>query len=180
MKKSKIQLVKVIPLLLLCLAIGCQKQVKEGTTEEEAKVIGDQYVKARNEVNLSLLDEIMDPQIVVHDSSQPETMVGLNALKNQYTFSHTAFPDFHMMLDEMIVKGDKIVWLWTLTGTHTGPFHTPLGDLPPTGKKIRFSGVAIDRVVNGKVAEEWVFFNVLDLLMQLGFTIAPPPLPAKE
>ncbi len=34
--------------------------------------------------------------------------------------------------------------------------------------------IAIDRIVAGKIAEEWVYFNVLDILQPLGFTLAPP------
>ena len=164
------KITSVVILLLFCLAVSCQQPVEEAITEEEAKALGDRYIKARNEVNLALLDEIMDPEIVVHDAGYPEDIVGLEALKNYYTGNHKAFPDFYATIDEMIVKGDKIVWLWTITGTNTGP----LGDLPPTGRKVRFSGVAIDSVVNGKVVEEWVFFNVLDVYQQLGFTLTPP------
>ena len=177
------KLFMVLPLVfLLCFTFSYQQQVEE-VAEEEAKAIVETYVKARNEVNLTLLDEIYAPDVVVHDCSYPEDIVSLEALKNQYTFSHTAFPDLKITLDEMMIaKGDRIVWLWTLSGTNTGLFHTPLGDLPPTGKEVRFSGVAIDRLVEGKIAEEWVFWNVLDILQQLGFTITPPtpPEPPEE
>lgn len=177
MKRSIRLLAKITPivgLVLLCFTFGCQQQAEEAITEEQAKAIEDRYVEARNEVNLVLLDEIMDSEIVVHDDGYPEDIFGLEALKNYYTGNHKAFPDFHATIDEMIVKGDKIVVLWTITGTNTGSLHTPFGELPPTGKKVRFSGVAIDRVVNGKVVEEWVFWNVLDILQQLGFTLTPP------
>ncbi len=167
----------VVTIFLLCLNFSCQKKAPEALTEEEAKAIGDTYLRARSEINLDLLDEIYASDAVIHDSSQPEDMVGLDALKSQYRYSHRALPDFQITLDEMIVKGDRIVWVWTVTGTNTGPFHTPLGDLPPTGKKVIFSGVAIDRVVDGKIVEEWVYFNVLELLQQLGFGITPPPPP---
>ena len=102
--------------------------------------------------NLSLLDQIYDPNVIVNDPSQPETMVGLEALKNQYSTSHTAFPDLHMNIDEMYIDGDRIFWVWMFTGTNTGP----LRELPPTGNKVEFSDVGVDRIVNGKVAEEWV------------------------
>jgi len=59
---------------------------------------------------------------------------------------------------------------WTVTGTNTGP----MGDLPPTGKKVRFSGVTIFRVVNGKFVEKWTYYNELTILRQLGYTITPP------
>lgn len=160
----------VATLLLLCFTFSCQQQVEEIITEEEAKALGDRYLEARNKGNLALLDDFYETGIVAHYCDQPEDIVGLDALKNYYTFSHTAFPDFNMTIDDMIVKGDKIVWLWTVTGTNTGP----LGELPPTGKKVLFSGVAVARVFNGKVVEVWAFWSVLDLYQQLGFTLTPP------
>lgn len=82
----------------------------------------------------------------------------------------------------MIVKGDRIVVLWTFSGTNTAPFRTPLGAVPATGNKVQFSGVAIDRVDEGKIVEEWVYYNVLQVLQQLGFTLNPPqpPEPPEE
>lgn len=175
MKKSLAQLTSIISLvLLLCLSMNCLKKGELGITEEEAKTLGDRYIQARNEVNLDLLDDVYFSDVVVHDCSSPEDIVGLDALKKYYSFTHKAFPDLQATIDETIVKGDRIIWIWTFRGTNTGPLHTPMGDLPPTDKKVKFSGVAIDRVENGKVVEEWVYFNVLDLLQQLGFTLAPP------
>jgi predicted ester cyclase len=57
---------------------------------------------------------------------------------------------------------------------------TPLGEIPPTGKSFRFSGVAVDRIVEGKIAEEWVYFNVPDILQPLGFRLVPPKPPQAE
>ena len=179
MKKS---LFIVSLVFLLCLIFSCKKQVEEGITEEEAKAIHDLYVEARNTVNLDLLDEILKEDIVVHDSGYPEDLVGLDALKEYYSHTHKAFPDLHATIDEIIVKGDKIICVWTFSGTNTGSLHTALGDMPATGNKVQFSGVVIDRVEEGKMVEEWVYFNVLHLLQQLGFTLTPPqpPEPPEE
>ncbi len=148
--------------------------MKEQTSEQRAKAIGEWYLEARNKANLSLLDEIYLPDVVVHDPSQPQGIFGLTALKAQYETTHAAVPDVRFSMDEMFVKGDKIAWIFTMSGTITGAFRTPLGELPPTGKPFRFSGVAVDRVVGGKIAEEWVYFNVLEMLQPLGFTLTLP------
>lgn len=111
------KLLTIIPLvILLCFAFSCQKQGEEGITDEEAKAIGDIYAKARNEVNLALLDQIYAPDVLVHDCSSPEDIVGLDALKEYYSYTHKAFPDLQATMDETIVKGDKIIWVWTFTG----------------------------------------------------------------
>ncbi len=143
-------------------------------TEENAKAIGDTYIKARNEANLSLLDEIYSPDVTVHDPSQPQDLNGLAALKAQYSATHAAAPDVRFSLDDLYVKGDRIAWIFTMWGTITSPFRTPLGDLPPTGRSFRVSGAAVDRVANGKIVEEWVYYNLLDVLTPLGFTLSPP------
>jgi len=171
--------------LLLCFTFGCQKQAREevpaAITEDEAKIIAQKYVDSRNTVNLALLDEIYDPGVVVHDCSAPEDIIGLASLKEYYSHTHKALPDLNAAIDEMIVKGDKIVWRWTFTGTQSGLFQTPMGDIPATGRKVKFSGVAIDRLDKGKIVEEWVYFNVLNFLSQLGFTVTPPqPSPPEE
>ncbi len=169
--------------ILVCLVVlfgstsSCQKKAAVAITEEAAKSIGDSYIKARNEANLDLLDNIYSPDVVVHDPSQPQNIVGLEALKNQYKGTHTAVPDVRFSLEDMYVKGDKIAWVFTMSGTITGSFHTPLGDLPPSGKTFRLSGMAIDRIVEGKILEEWVYFNVLDILQPMGFTLTPPQPP---
>ena len=62
------------------------------------------------------------------------------------------------------------MYRWTFTGNHTGP-----GSFPPTGKKVQVTGISISRIVNGKVAEEWVETDNLSAVQQLGFTLTSPP-----
>lgn len=187
MKKSIIQFITIIPLaLLLCLNFSCQQPteeaVEEGITEEEAKALLDNALEIWNNGNLSLVEDVFAPDVVAHTSTFPEDIVGLEGIKNWVTFARTAYPDLHMTFDEVIVKGDKIVARFTLTGTNTGPLSMPTGELPPTGKEVHIIGLGIDRVQNGKIAEELVVYNVLDMMLQLGFTLTPPqpPEPPEE
>jgi steroid delta-isomerase-like uncharacterized protein len=162
-------------LMALFITTGCQQQPPGAVTQQQAKAYGDTYLQATNEANLNLLDQIYSADLVAHFPNVPEAMMGLDALKEYYARTHTAYPDLKMTLDEPMVCGDKIIWLWTHTGTHTGP----LGELPPTGNTVELSGVAICKMADGKVVEEWVFFDVLDMYTQLGFTLNPPPAPEK-
>lgn len=57
------------------------------------------------------------------------------------------------------------------TGTHTGPFR----GLPPTGRTVRFSGIEINRMADGKVAEHWFQLDALTLFEQLGLRVVPGP-----
>lgn len=164
------KITSVITLIFLCFILSCQKQAEEALTEEEVKTLNGRISEIFNEGNVALVDELYTPEVVRHDCGLPEYIIGLDALKNYFTNNRTTFPDMNMTIEETIVKGDKIVWRWTITGTNTGS----MGEIPPTGKKVRFSGVSIALLVEGKMAEIWDFYNQAALLQQLGFTITPP------
>jgi len=159
------------------LMVGCGGRGAGEITMEQARAVVDVYLKARNEASLKLLDGIYSPGVIVHDPSQPGPIAGLEALKAQYGNTHAAVPDVKFSLDDLYVKGDRLAWVFTMSGTFTKTFRTPLGEVPPTGKPIRFSGVSIDRLADGKIAEEWVYFNVLEILGPLGFEVVPPGAP---
>ncbi|MGB6867506.1 MAG: ester cyclase [Candidatus Aminicenantaceae bacterium] len=168
------RLFMVLPLVfLLCFAFGCQKAeevAEEGLTEEEVQAFTDGVLEMWNEANLTIVDEVYAPEIVRHDCGVPEDIVGIENVKNYLKNLFNAFPDLHITVDETIVAGNKMAQRWTMTGTNTGS----MGDMPPTGKNVKFSGVSIGYFVNGKAVEIWDFYNVLDMMQQLGFTLVPP------
>jgi len=178
MKKSLIQFSWIIPLVLvLCFALSCQQQVEEGITEEEVQAISERYTKVWNEGNLELIDELHATGYVRHYVDIYEDIVGINAYKKWVTDTRTIYPDFTVTIDETMFKDDKIIVKATVTGTNTGPLITPMGELPPTGKKIQFRAVGIIQVVDGQITEEWIYFNQAPVLLQLGFTLMPPQPP---
>jgi predicted ester cyclase len=57
------------------------------------------------------------------------------------------------------------VWVrLTYSGTHTGDFF----GIPPTGKKVTMTSVAIYRISNGKLVEGRFIDNNLDMFKQIG------------
>ena len=173
MRKSFLLFAKITPiiiLLLLCFPVSGQQKCKETISEEEVKALAEGILKIWNEGNMALVEEHCDPNFVIHHCGFPEDLVGLEAFKGWVTSSRTSFPDFAITFDKVILKGDMITLRWTVTGTNTGP----LGELPATGKKFRISGLSLVRVADKKVAEEWIYYNLLDMYQQLGFTLVPP------
>jgi len=150
--------------------LSCQPGGLSGLTETEAHRILSTYGEARNTANLGLLDQVIDAAVVVHDCSVLADIHGLDSLKAYYQGSHAGLPDFKITFDTVLVSGDNIIDRWTITATQTGLLH----GIPPAGKSVRFSGMAIDRVVKGKIVEQWVYFNMLDVMQQLGFSLTPP------
>ena len=123
-----------------------------------------------NKGNLALLNEIIAKD---HVDSGPGTLPGLptgpEGSKQLVTVYRNAFPDVHFTIDEQIAEGDNVVTRWTAHGTHKGE----LVGIPATGKSTTVTGIAIDRIVNGKIAESWGIFDQFGMMQQLGVIPVP-------
>ncbi len=80
------------------------------------------------------------------------------------------YPDFKVEIEETVYQKGKIAMIWTVTGTNTGP-----GEVPPTGRTINGKGISVYHLRDGKIKDEWLSNNNLLFMMQLGYTLVPPP-----
>src|SRR5262249_8005241 len=106
----------------------------------------------------------------------PAARPGPEGAREYATLYRGAFPDLHMDIDDQVGEDDLVVTRWTLTGTQNGAF----GDIPATGRPIRVKGITIYRFDKGKVAEEWMNWDALGLLQQLGPAGPPGNGPEKQ
>ena len=159
-------------MIMLGLTVSCQRQAANAQSEEKMEALVLRILEIWNKGNLALIEELYAPNYVAHLVGDANgDYEGYEAFRGFVNYIRTGYPDSNVKFDEMIVKGDKVVSRYTFTGTNTGP----RGEVPPTGKKIQFSGVLISHIVNGKIAEDWNYRNVAAILTQLGYTITPPP-----
>ena len=82
-----------------------------------------------------------------------------------------AFPDLQITVEDAVAEGDLVAQRVHFAGTHTGEFQ----GLPPTHRKVTFSGLELNRFVDGRVAEHWFQMDSLTLLQQLGLVVVPGP-----
>jgi len=81
------------------------------------------------------------------------------------------FPDLHLEVQDSCADENMVAQRILFTGTHTGPFR----GLPPTGRRVRFSGLELNRMIDGKVAEHWFQMDAVTLFEQLGLRVVPGP-----
>lgn len=122
-----------------------------------------------NEKDLSVVDELISSEFVEHAGGQ-RRKVGTEGFKAARRRRNAAFPDWHVVIDDLIAEGDKVVVRATGSGTHLGEFMA----IAPTGKKVSVSWIAIYRIENGKLAEHWQNIDDLGLLKQLGADLHLP------
>jgi steroid delta-isomerase-like uncharacterized protein len=133
------------------------------------KALVRRYVEeVLNKKNLALIDELFASSFIDHDSSMPEAK-GPAGVKRLAAMAHASFPDLHFTIEDMIADGDKIVYRYSLRGTHKHDF---MG-IAATGKQVNVTGIHIYRVSEGKLQEEWENWDMLGLMRQLG--VLPQP-----
>ncbi len=99
---------------------------------------------------------------------------GIAGYRQWHADLHTACPDLHLDINDMVAEGDLVVTHWTFQGTNTGENVLPdQTHVPATGRRVTISGVNITRVANGKLVEDWQYFDTADWLGQLGILPAP-------
>lgn len=76
---------------------------------------------------------------------------GLKTFNIFFAAVGSAFPDYDLSIDNMIVKGDRVMVRYTISGTHKRDF---MG-MAPTNARINVTGIDIFRLDNGKVVEYW-------------------------
>jgi steroid delta-isomerase-like uncharacterized protein len=119
---------------------------------------------------LNVLDEIIAKDHVNSGpGTPPELAPGLEGTKQLVTMYRNAFPDLRFTIDEQLAEGDKVVTRWTAHGTHQGE----LAGIPATGKSSTVTGIVVDRIANGKIAETWGIFDQFGMMQQLG--VIPTP-----
>lgn len=85
-----------------------------------------------------------------------------------YDTWNEAFPDNAIEAAVVFDAGGQGAEEARFTGTHTGTLRTPNGDIPPTGKAVVSQYAAVVRVENDKVTSFHMYFDVADVLAQLG------------
>jgi steroid delta-isomerase-like uncharacterized protein len=158
----------LIPILVLFLS--CQPKEDQVFTDEEAKVFLNRFMETVTNTDTTLAAELLHPDCELRYPILPEPIKGIDGYKAFIKTIPNTFSEFKATIEEVNVKADKIWCRYTMTGINTGP----LGDIPATGKEFQVTGMAITRIVDGKIIEDDTYWNVLGFYQQLGFKLAPP------
>jgi len=116
-----------------------------------------------NQGRLDRADDLVVSEFVELDPL-PGQRQGREGLKEIIGQMRTAFPDIHWIIEEMVAEDDKVVSRFTWSGTHHGEF---LG-IPATGRVVKVSGMVIDRLAAGKMADSRILMDTMSMMQQLG------------
>jgi steroid delta-isomerase-like uncharacterized protein len=114
--------------------------------------------------------ELLAPDASLHGQIGPDVEIrGPEGFIGFAERIRNTFPDAEVAVEDVFAVDDKVATRWVATGIHTGD---GLG-IPPSGKRVRITGITIARFVNGKIVEGWDNWDRLGMLEQIG-AYSPP------
>lgn len=166
----------LIPVFLLMLCVSCKDHGETCTHRLTAqnRLIGDHFDTyidiSWNRKNLDTLSSVLVENFICHHNGI-RVVNGRGEMQAFMKVYVTGFPDLRLITDATHIIDRQVVTHWTFYGTHTGVF----GQMAATGKKIKVQGYATVRFDDkGKIVQEDIYYNELDFVQQLGYTLLPP------
>lgn len=137
-------------------------------TTEQNKAVPRRFFKAMETNDQNALKELLAPNFKACHFGSPEP-IHREDLLQVLAMYEGAFSDQKYTIIDQVAEGDRVTTRTTWEATHSGEFE----GLPPTGKRVLISGIAISRVKDGQIFERWLEMDRLGMLQQLG--LVPPP-----
>ena len=127
--------------------------------EDNKAVVRRFLTEVWNTGDLGAVDELVDPAYAVEGVERGPDFVRRNVANYR-----AAFPDLETSTEHMVAEGDWVAVRLTLRGTHLGP----LGDIPPSGKRVEMREMVFWQVAEGRLRAIWSVGDALGLRVQIG------------
>jgi predicted ester cyclase len=133
-------------------------------SETDNKLLIRKYIE--EVINTGVVDEI--EKYVSNDYTEifegKRYRLGIDGAREHIRGVRRTYLDLTLTIEQQVAEGEYVATCITARGTHQGEW---LG-IKPTGKLVTYTGVNIDRVVNGRIAEHGGAANLLGPLLEIG------------
>ncbi len=145
---------------------GFLLQVGEAPASAAARDIIDRWARIWNEGDMAAIDDVVSADYLQHSSLRGD-MRGREVVRQSYASYHLAFPDMHFTGTTLVAEGDRLVNHWSFKGTHRGEWN----GVAATGKVITYTGANVFRIADGRIVENWSYWEMGAFLRQAGATV---------
>ncbi len=115
--------------------------------------------------------DLYAPDVVLH--GYPRGLKGREGAKRFYSQLWSAFPDAHLIVQDVVAAGDRLAARYSLSGVQARDFY----GAPVTGGPTNIEGIAWLRFDSGRAVEVWQASGTLDTLTRLSARAAQAPGP---
>jgi steroid delta-isomerase-like uncharacterized protein len=128
----------------------------------ENLALHERWTDAENSHDLSHHDEFLHPDIELQVAGA-EPISGLDGYLVMMEANYSGLENFHSAVEDRFATDDRVVCRWRTTGVHNGEMF----GVPPTGKRVEFTGVSVWEFDGGKARRGFVFPDVAAIIGQL-------------
>lgn len=137
------------------------------STEEANKELVRRYLNAFNDGDWDALSDFLAEDVVEHGVH--EELHGVDEVIEFLQRHFDVFPDYSGDTRAIVAESDTVVVRYDVRGTHEGEYR----DVEPTGNTAEWTGIAMYRIEDDRIAEVWLEEDRLGLLEQLE-AVDPP------
>ena len=130
---------------------------------KSAKRIKYFYETVISENQIERMAEFISPECCVK-MGEKLIQVGIEGMKEHIKATKQTYPDYRMKIIKQFCDGDYVISEFIMEGTHKGEW---IG-IKPTGKRVVFTGVDIDKVIDGLIVEHGGAVNTFETLFEAG------------
>jgi len=116
-----------------------------------------------NTGDVSTIGEFIDENYVEIYEGKPYP-VGIQGAIDHVLGVRRVHPDMKMTIENQIAEDDWVVTVYTVRGT----FENEWFGMKPNGKMVKYTGVNVDKIKDGKIVEHGGAANLLDPLLKAG------------
>ena len=121
------------------------------------------YETIISENQIERMAEFVSPECCVK-MGEKLIPVGIEGMKEHIQATKQTYPDYKMKIIRQFCDGDYVISEFIMEGTHKGEW---IG-IKPTGKRLVFTGVDIDKVIGGLIVEHGGAVNTFEALLEAG------------
>lgn len=137
------------------------------TLEDGNKDLVRRYLEAFNDRDRDRLSDLVAADVVEHGIH--DELHGIDDILEFRQRHFDVFPDYSGDTEALVAEGDTVAVRYTARGTHEGEYR----DVDPTGNTVEWTGMAMYRIEDDRIAEIWLEEDRLGLLEQL--EVVDPP-----
>lgn len=126
-----------------------------------------QYLNAFNDRDRETMADLLASDVIEHGIH--DDLHGVDEILDFLDAHFEVFPDYTGSMEAMIAGSEMVAVRYTASGTHTGEYL----DIEATGHTTEWSGMAIYRIEDDRIAGIWLEEDRLGLLEQL--ELVDPP-----
>jgi serine phosphatase RsbU (regulator of sigma subunit) len=120
---------------------------------EKNKALVRRFFEAQTKADLDTLRELLAPDFVDHRPLTGYEDPGREGYIQFAAERNAALSDVRFIVDDqMAAEGDRVITRLTIRFTHD---RAEIAGFAPTGKEYELTAIVIDRIVGGKIVEEW-------------------------